>query len=596
MNEATSDSRPPEKRQAAPPSPPKSSRFAFLAGILAMAAIFAIVFYVARLGRKPVDLELKKARIAVMPFAGTPRPADFWLGWGLSTLVSETLAQTSGIEVLPPDRLRQLLSQRGIELGVAGAQDRARRLAVAAGAGLLVEGDFDRKDDGSYSLKFELLGADLQKVGGGQLQAADPLKLAGQLIDSLSGGMSPDIEGNTLEAIFGSDPYLTRLYGEGIQQLAATAGSPDRKAAVARPYFEILLRSDPSFTRAKARLLDCLRDLGELGPARQLAEQLLQETAPRGESDLQVSTFRALGLIEAVEGDETAAAEQFRLGHRAALASQDRSGELFVLGELVRLALAKSDRNKAEELLVEMVQVQKALGDRLGEADSLLQIGSLYLSAGDLENAGKVLEESRLLVAAAGDSWGEQRIAASLGEIAWRRGDAAAAADHWTRALEFYRKQNDRQRILMMTRNLGEAQIRAGRFADAEKLVLDQRELAQELGNKTTETEACVSQAWLQLRLGFPFQAREPLACAQAGDTLLGDRKRLRQVMAWLAYEQGDYELAAASMQDLRDDSQSQKPPTWSDEDEAFLKVFEAAKKERRRLDLPGETGYRPPT
>ena len=594
MNEASSDARPPEKRPAAPPSPPRGSRFAFLAGILAMAATFAVVFYVARLGQKPVDLELAPARIAVMPFAGTPRPADSWLGWGLSTIVTETLAQTSGIEVLPPDRLRQLLSQRGIEFGAADSQEKARRLALAAGAGLIVEGDFDRREDGTYTLRFDLIGPDLQKVGGGQLAAADPLILAGQLVESLTGGMAPTIEGNSLKVIFGPDAYLTRLYGEGIQQLASGT-TPNARATVAKPYFEILLRSDPSFTRGKARLVDCLRELGELGPARKMAEQLLQETLPRGESDLQVSTFRALGLIEAVEGDETAAAEQFRLGHRAALASQDRSGELALLGELVRLALAKSDRNKAEELLVEMVQVQKALGDRLGEADSLLQIGSLYLSAGDLDGAGKVLEESRVLVAAAGDSWGEQRIAASLGEIAWRRGEHAIAADHWTQALEFYRKQNDRQRILMMTRNLGEAQIRAGRFAEAEKLVLDQRELAAELGNETTKIEACVSQAWLQLRLGFPFQAREPLDCALTRDTLLGDRKRLRQVIAWLAYEQGDYPLATAGMQDLRDELQKQNPPAWTSEDEAFLQVFIAAQKEGKRLDLPGETGYRAP-
>ncbi len=163
-----------------------------------------------------------------------------------------------------------------------------------------------------------------------------------------------------------------------------------------------------------------------------------------------------------------------------------------------------------------------------------------------------MLEESQKLVAAAGDDWGVQRVAASLGEIAWRRGDVAAAADHWEKALEFYRRQNDNQRILMMTRSLGEAQIRAGRYQQAEKLVLDLRELAARLGDRTSEGEACVSQAWLQLRLGFPFQAREPLDCALARDTNLGDRKRLRQVIAWLAYEQGDYDLALRGWSEIK--------------------------------------------
>lgn len=559
-----------------------------LAG-LALAAVVAALLYIAY-GWRPAELGLARARIAVLPFAGTPRPADAWLGWGLATIVSETLGRTAGIEVLPPDRLRQVLAQRGLELTGAGAREKARSLAVAAGAGLVVDGHFSRRDEGGFRLRFELVDAAGQVVHQDELSGEEPLPLAAQLIEALAGGMAADLETVKLSAVFGEDAFLTRLYGEGIQQLAQP-GAGDRRAAAARPYFEILLRNDPTYTRAKGRLVDCLRELGELAEARRLAEQLLQETLPRGELDLQVSTFRSLGMIDAVEGDEVAAAEQLRLAHRAALARQDRGGELQLLGDLVRLALARGDRNRAEELLVEMVQVQQAQHDRLGEADSLLQIGSLYLAGGDLDGAAKVLEESQQLVAAAGDLWGVQRVSASLGDIAWRRGDVVAAAEHWEKSLEFYRRQKDNQRILMMTRNLGEAQIRAGRYAQAEKLVVELRELAGQLGDRTSEGEACVSQAWLQLRLGFPFQAREPLECALARDTNLADRRRLRQAIAWLAYEDGQYDLALRGWSELKNSSGG----AWSAEEEAFLQAFTAARENGQRAPLPGEAAYQSP-
>lgn len=593
MNEESQDPRPADAWDAVGRRKKKNSRLGRAAAGLALLAIVAAVLYVAY-GRRPAELGLAQGlenrRLAVLPFAATPRPADAWLGWGLATIVSETLAQTAGLEVLPPDRLRQVLAQRGVELSGAGGRERARSLAVGAGAGLVVDGDFARREDGGYTLRFALVDGAGRALHQGELGAGEPLALAERLVESLTGGLAPDLEAVKLAAVFGSDPFLTRLYGEGVQQLSQP-GAADRKAAAARPYFEILLRNDPTYTRAKGRLIDCLRELGELGPARRLADQLLQETLPRGELDLQVSTFRSLGLIEAVEGDEVAAAEQFRLGHRAALARQDRGGELQLLGDLVRLALARSDRNKAEELLVEMVQVQKSQHDRLGEADSLLQIGSLYLGGGDLDGAAKVLEESQQLVASAGDDWGVQRVSASLGDIAWRRGDVVAAADHWEKSLEFYRRQKDNQRILMMTRNLGEAQIRAGRYAQAEKLVVELRELAGQLGDRTSEGEACVSQAWLQLRLGFPFQAREPLECALARDTNLADRRRLRQVIAWLAYEDGQYELALRGWSELKSGSGG----AWSAEEEAFLQAFAAARESGQRAPLPGETAYQSP-
>lgn len=569
----------------------RSSWLGRVTAVVLLLAVAAAVWYVAY-GRRPAEIGgIAGARIAVLPFATTPRPADAWLGWGLSTIVSETVGQTAGLEVLPPDRLRQLLAQRGIDLNTAGAREKARTLAAAAGAALVVDGAFARReDDDGYGLRFTLTDGRGQVVHQGDLGSGDPLALAARLIEALAGSLATDLEAARLNTVFGSDPFLVRLYGEGVQQLSQP-GAADRKAAAARPYFEILLRNDPTFTRAKARLIDCLRDLGELPAARRLAEQLLQESLPRGELDLQVSTFRALGLIDAVEGDEVAAAEQFRLGHRAALARQDRGGELQLLGDLVRLALARGDRNRAEELLVEMVQVQQSRQDRLGEADSLLQIGSLYLGGGDLDGAAKVLEESRQLVASAGDDWGVQRVSASLGDIAWRRGDAAAAAGHWEKALEFYRRQKDNQRILMMTRHLGEAQLRAGRYVQAEKLVVELRELAGQLGDRTSEGEACVSQAWLQLRLGFPFQAKEPLDCALARDTNLGDRRRLRQVIAWLAYEDGQYDLALRGWSDLKDASGG----AWTAEEEAFLQAFAAARENGQRAPLPGETAYLSP-
>ncbi len=70
--------------------------------------------------------------------------------------------------------------------------------------------------------------------------------LAGQLVESLASGMAPGLEAVKLAAVFGNDPFLARLYGEGVQQLSAAG--PGRAPGGWRPipYFEILLRNDPA--------------------------------------------------------------------------------------------------------------------------------------------------------------------------------------------------------------------------------------------------------------------------------------------------------------------------------------------------------------
>ena len=360
------------------------------------------------------------------------------------------------------------------------------------------------------------------------------------------------------------------------------------RAQAARPYFEIALRHQPAFLRAKARLVDCLRLGGEIQAARAQAARLLQEAQSLGLRAVQAQAFRSLGLLAAIEGEPRAAEEQYRQAHRLELARQDPLGQAEALAEQARLALAEGRLARAQELFVEVRELGQKAGDLLGQIDALLRLGSVMLSDGRLDAAGKVLEEARGLASGIRDPWEEHRLLASLGEVAWRKGEIDAAVDAWRQALVFYRQQEDRPRILLLTSNLGRALLAQGELAEAEGLFQDQLELARQAAKPRLEAEAALRLAWLSLRQGYPFQARGHLETVLALDHHLDDRDDLRRVIAWLAYEQGNFALAIETQRQL----ERQSTGGFSDTDAAFLEVYEEAARQRQRLPVPGEEAY----
>ena len=524
-----------------------------------------------------------EGRVAVLPIRNEGPRSDDWAIWGLSAAMTEALEATAGVQVVSAERLYRELSDRHLDPTVEADRDRSKAMAAALGAQVIVDASL-RRDSKGLSLDAVFVNPENAVFGTLETKHEDILGVGSHVVlalaDTLSGGRAPV----PLTRALSLDPFVDRLYAEGLdRRLRGTAEA-------SRPYFEIALRNSPDFVNAKLRLIECMRTQGELEAAQTLSEELLGQAQSRGVRSLQSRAFKALGLLHAMGGDAVAASEQYRHAHRIDKRRGDVLAQAESLYEQARLALAQGETAQAEELFVQVLDLRREAGDRLGQIDVLVRIGSLLLASEQPDDAARIFADAEALATELRDVWNENRIAASLGEVAWRKGDAAGAVEHWGRALSFYEQQEDTPRVLLLSRNLGRALLQNRNYAAAEERYHDQLTLAKKLEDPRLEAEATVKLAWLQLRQGYPYQARELVSRAVELDQYLVDRADLQRVIAWMAYEEGHYALAVTTQGDLR----RQSPEIWTATDEQFLEAYVKARVQRRRLPLPGEADYEP--
>ncbi|MEM7350719.1 MAG: tetratricopeptide repeat protein [Acidobacteriota bacterium] len=520
-------------------------------------------------------------RLALLPFSSvTADPTDAWVETGLTEMVAETLMRTAGAAIVPPDRLRKVFESRDLSLHDVEARERARSLAFAVGADQVLDVTVRRRGD-RMSMDLELFDAS-GSLAESELEGNDALDLAEGLVFAVGRALGDGREPRSLRQSFSRSEFLDRLYATGLHELHTA------EARVARPYFEIALRHRSGFLQAQAKLADCVRQLGDLELAGELTRTWVREAQARGERQQEALGLRALALLAALESEHDKAAKLYAQAFALHLDLGDEPARAEVLFELARLALAEGETVRAEELYVERLGIQQSLGDRLGEADSLYQIGSLLLSQDDLEGAEQVLTDARELALQAGDVWTEMRVVASLGEIAHRAGDFEQAKSLWRRALTFYDQRDESPRRLLLSYKLAEALIRGGELDEAEQRLHEIRELASSLEDRPYEAKAAIGLAWLLLRTGYPYQAKPHLDRALELDRWLENRVMLQLVIAWYAYEQGNYPLALATQLEVK----RRSPDRWAPFDEAFLQTFERAAAEGQRFPLPGEEGY----
>ncbi|MEM6795476.1 MAG: tetratricopeptide repeat protein, partial [Acidobacteriota bacterium] len=261
------------------------------------------------------------------------------------------------------------------------------------------------------------------------------------------------------------------------------------------------------------------------------------------------------------------------------------------LAAQARLALAGGREERARELFAELLETRRESGDRLGSIDTLVRLGGLLIAAGQLPEAEAALGQALEISQDLSDVFEERRVMASLGEVSWRGGEAAAAAEHWQQALVFYRQREDGPREMLLSRNLARARATLGDLSAAEDLSHRQLELAQQLRNPRLEADASLRLTLLQLRQGYPSQARRHLDRSLEMDRHLDDRSELQRAIAWMAYEQGNYQLAVDTQRGLL----KKNDEGLSDYDASFLAVFMDAREKGRRLPLPHEPGYSRP-
>ena len=589
------DRRPVAEPKGLPASSPGRGRLGLmLAGSLV--AIVALVLGLRSLVPQTPSFELElEGRIALLPMVNTTgQKENDWVTYGLVEMIAESLAHTPGLEIVPPKRLLKLFSDRDLDPIAEESGPRARELAWTLGADLLVETRLRHEGRRGESLvtsgepsplAFDIVlhprqGASRQE----EIEGSDPIDLANQLIVSLARSLNSKGEPSRIETTFSTSHFLDQLYGMGLHALV-TRGPAD-----ARTYFTITVENRPYFLTAKLALAQCERQLGNLETSQTLTREILEEAQARGAQRLQAKTLAEQARIAAIEGNQDAASELFGQAGTLFARLGDDALRSEITFELARLALARNDRDVARKLFEDRLELQLRLTDRPGQIDSLMELASLALAEGALEEAEQSLAQAENLAREVGDPWTQKQVVASRGELARRQGDTESAIVHWSEALVFYHQQGDIPRQLLLSRKLSEAHLEERNYEAAEDLLHGSLEMAHDARQPAMEAAASLRLAWLLLRTGYPLQARSHVERALELDRwIVEDRLALQLVIAWLAYEQGNYRLALETQLEAK----RQAGDGWRPLDEEFLKVFRRALERGSRLPVPGEDSGR---
>ena len=575
-----------------------------------------------------LELELD-GRVVFVPFVnGTGDSELDWVEHGLMPMAAEALAQTPGVSVVPPERLQKLTTVRELDPGIEGTAPRIRELAFALGGEVVVEATVVRPGgaQGTRPTTLPPLTGDVPRALAldvaihrpgreperGTLSAADPVTLANLLVVSLARGLDSSGEPVRLERVYSSSTFLTQLHGMGLH-VETTGG-----AAEALPYFEMVVAHRPYFLAAKLALARCARRTGDLDRADEETREVLEEAQARGDRRLQAEALVEQARQSAIAGNQDAAAELLAQAGALQVQIGDDARRSSILFELVRLTLARNDRDTARQLLEDRLTLQRRLGDQPGQIDSLIELATLELgeigrlprvtaaAAGsdtlptttvegevDPETtpepgsaAAAHLDEAMRVAEAIDDLWLRMQVVASQGELAHRRGETDEAVARWSEALGFYRQQSDVPRQLLLNSKLTHVHLQARNYDAAEESLHESLEMARTADQPALEASASLRLAWLLLRTGYPRQARPHIDRALELDRwIVEDRLALQLVIAWLAYEQGNFRLAL----DTQLEAKRQAGQRWRPLDEAFLRTFRRALTEGRRLPVPGE-------
>lgn len=561
-----------------------------LAAVILVAGTLSFVFFPHLLFPSASEIAPLQGRLALLPFIDqTGEAENSWISLGLMEMVAETLRANRNLAVLPPSRLIRALERRDLlDADVEGARARVRELTFDLGADLVLDTKVSRalaptSRDGErravYTAGYSVY-ASGQILTRGEVSDRDPAAMGAALADLLARSLSQAGQPVSMRQALSRSTFLNRLYGMGLAEMRQ---SPER----ARPYFAICLDHQPDFLLAKARLASCEKALGNFEEAESLQLEVLQDSQKRADQGLQGRTLVALAELAEAQGRGEEARRLYAQSSSIWLSLGDEGAQMEVVEALADRLISEGQSARAIELLSEELANRQDSKDLLGRAGLLLRLGELYLESAELESAEPFLEEAGKIAVDLGDAWIEHRVITALGRVAKSQNDLATAEERWLQALSFYEQHGDREQQRDLTLQLAELYLAKNDLDRAEELFHQLRDLGLADDHLPSEGLASLRLAQVLLRKGYPRQARTHLERALELDDLIGQRITLQLTIAWLAYEQGNYRLAVETQQAAK-----RQAERWGPVREAYLKVFERALEENRRLPLPGEDGY----
>ena len=164
--------------------------------------------------------------------------------------------------------------------------------------------------------------------------------------------------------------------------------------------------------------------------------------------------------------------------------------------------------------LDEGMTILRALGWTQGIAHALFERGTLEVRLGRLDRAQPYFVEALTLYQQLGQPHLAAWAQASLGEVAWLRGDLATAEAHYTLALNEFAGSQDRSAILIVTHHLGQIARRLNDIARAGQLYSQSLRMARELNNQHMVARCLAGLAGVALLQSHPEKAARLLGAA----------------------------------------------------------------------------------
>jgi len=486
-------------------------------GIITIAVLVAVGVAAALLiGRRPrLVMEEGRVYLAILPFENSVGDADLdWLTSGIPDNLTADLAQSKFFRVMSPERLRQIASEAGQEVGAINTPEGMGALAKATDLDYVLTGSFFRSGD-KIRITIKVLEIDNLETKGSDIVQDDESELLA-MIDDLTRKTKQIFELTQQEI----DEDLDRAMGEQRTKSvkAASEFATGLKYSYVGAYldaaqaFEGAIAADEDFAMAYAKASEAYKNLGYDEKAESLsliavdkAIKFIDRVPPADRTFIMANhadiTYNADQAIESYteyveaypddpEGYVNLATVYEGISEwdlaaenlREALRLDPKSGSArFELGKVL---IRKNDLDAALPELERALEFYRDIGNKEGEATVLNAIGILHKRRNEFDEAIAQYEASLAIKEELGDRRGAAASLTNIGTVYEIMGDRDRALEVLERSLEITREIGDRMGISLALIKIGHIHLYSGHYDEALSCMERSYEIREELGAK----------------------------------------------------------------------------------------------------------------
>ena len=274
--------------------------------------------------------------------------------------------------------------------------------------------------------------------------------------------------------------FSTRHWFEEGESTFALAARDFGKLAVTN------LESDRLLGRVQAREAQFARNLGHHHRAKRLMIASLERAQKYDDVSESAFCLAALADVSISQADYGEARTYSERSHALFSQMDDAPGSAHALHSLSDIALRTGNYPEAEKFVEQALDLAQVAGLRQIEADSLRTLGQLYWNKGDYAAAAadytRAVEIYRKPHVA--NRQGEASALNALGFVAWSQENYDTAGQHYAQALRIFREIGDRNGEATSLDKLGEVAEKQRNYPTAWRYYKEALELGREMGDR----------------------------------------------------------------------------------------------------------------